>query len=147
MQEAKGILAPLADRIQSWIRKGCLVTFLCSEGNMQKMEHLLEGYSLTVHQSSEPLLSDLEEIPQGRLVLREGKITKGFSYPRLKAVIAGEGGDLWKKDTGKAKGSRQGRILSQVIRRAGKGKFCCPCRSWHRYVPGARTVDIWQCGK
>ncbi|MEA3486657.1 MAG: hypothetical protein U9R20_03280, partial [Thermodesulfobacteriota bacterium] len=83
-----GILTPLANRIKSWINEGCLVTFLCSEGNMQKMEHLLEGYSIPVHRSSTPFLSDLEEIRGGRLVLREGRITKGFSYPRLKTVIA-----------------------------------------------------------
>ncbi|MEA3486111.1 MAG: transcription-repair coupling factor, partial [Thermodesulfobacteriota bacterium] len=107
-----GILAPLANRIKSWINEGCLVTFLCSEGNMQKMEHILEGYSLPVHLSSTPFLSDLEEIREGRLVLREGRITKGFSYPRLKTVIAGEEEIFGKKTRGKRRArAREGYFL------------------------------------
>jgi len=85
-----GILAPLADRIRSWIDEGALVTFLCTEGNIQKMEHLLEEYSLPVHRSDSPFLADLEDAGGGRLVLREGKVTKGFSYPRLRTVVVGE---------------------------------------------------------
>jgi len=85
-----GILAPLAERMQSWVKQGFLVTFLCGEGDTGKMKHLLEGYSLPVHRSSDSFLFDLEEKRGGHLILREGKITKGFSYPRLKTVIASE---------------------------------------------------------
>jgi len=110
--DSEGILAPLAGRIKSWINEGFLVTFLCSEGNMQKMEHLLEEYSLTANRSSRPLFSDLEEIREGRLVLREGKITKGFSYPRLKTVIAGEEEIFGKKTRGKRRArAREGYFL------------------------------------
>ncbi|MEA2013726.1 MAG: transcription-repair coupling factor, partial [Thermodesulfobacteriota bacterium] len=107
-----GILAPLADRIKSWIDQGCLVTFLCGEGNMQKMEHLLEEYSLPVHRSSHPFFSDLEEIRGGRLILREGKITKGFSYPRLRTVIVSEEEIFGKKARGKRRArAREGYFL------------------------------------
>ncbi|MEA1970872.1 MAG: transcription-repair coupling factor, partial [Thermodesulfobacteriota bacterium] len=107
-----GILAPLADRIKSWISQGCLVTFLCGEGNMRKMEHLLEGYSLPVHRSSHPFFFDLEEIRDGRLILREGKITKGFSYPRLKTVIVSEEEIFGKKTRGKRRAhAREGYFL------------------------------------
>jgi len=110
--DGDGILAPLADRIKSWISQGCLVTFLCGEGNMQKMEHLLEGYSLPVHRSSHPFFSDLEEIRGGRLILREGKITKGFSYPRLKTVIVSEEEIFGKKTRGKRRArAREGYFL------------------------------------
>ncbi|MCD6485986.1 MAG: transcription-repair coupling factor [Syntrophobacterales bacterium] len=110
--DGEGILAPLADRIKSWISQDCLVTFLCSEGNMQKMEHLLEEYSLPVYRSSHPLFFDLEEIKGGRLILREGKITKGFSYPRLKTVIVSEEEIFGKKTRGKRRArAREGYFL------------------------------------
>ncbi len=107
-----GILAPLVDRIQSWINQGCLVTFLCGEGDMQKMEHLLEGYSLPVHRASHPFFSDPGEIKGGRLILREGKITKGFSYPLLKTVIVSEEEIFGKKTRGKRRArAREGYFL------------------------------------
>lgn len=107
-----GILAPLADKIKSWISQGCLVTFLCGEGKMQKMEHLLEGYSLPVYKSSHPFFSDPGEIKGGRLVLREGKITKGFSYPRMKTVIVSEEEIFGKKTRGRRRArAREGYFL------------------------------------
>ncbi|HPQ43553.1 MAG TPA: transcription-repair coupling factor [Syntrophales bacterium] len=120
---SEGILAPLADRIKSWITEGCLVTFLCSEGNLQKMEHLLIEYALPVHRSSVPFLADLEEIPQGRLVLREGKITKGFSYPRLKAVIAGEEEIFGKKTRGKRRAHAREEYFLKSFGELEKGNF------------------------
>ncbi|MBW2648602.1 MAG: hypothetical protein JRC53_02105, partial [Deltaproteobacteria bacterium] len=107
-----GILAPLADKIKSWISQGCLVTFLCGEGDMQKMEHLLEGYSLQVYRSSHPFFSDPGEIKGGRLILREGKITKGFSYPRMKTVIVSEEEIFGKKTRGRRRArAREGYFL------------------------------------
>ena len=107
-----GILAPLADKIKSWISQGCLVTFLCGEGKMQKMEHLLEGYSLPVYRSSHPFFSDPGEIKGGRLILREGKITKGFSYPRMKTVIVSEEEIFGKKTRGRRRArAREGYFL------------------------------------
>jgi len=107
-----GILAPLADKIKSWISQGCLVTFLCGEGKMQKMEHLLEGYSLPVYRSSHPFFSDPGEIKGGRLILREGKITKGFSYPRMKTVIVSEEEIFGKKTRGRRRTrAREGYFL------------------------------------
>jgi len=107
-----GILAPLTDKIKSWISQGCLVTFLCGEGKMQKMEHLLEGYSLPVYRSSHPFFSDLGEIKGGRLILREGKITKGFSYPRMKTVIVSEEEIFGKKTRGRRRArAREGYFL------------------------------------
>ncbi|MDD5723155.1 MAG: transcription-repair coupling factor [Syntrophales bacterium] len=88
--EEEGILAPIANRIRSWIGAGALVNFLCTEGNIQKMEHLLEGYSLPVRRSDSPFLSDLAGMEGGCLILREGKITRGFSYPGMGAVVVSE---------------------------------------------------------
>lgn len=88
--EEEGLLAPLADRIRSWISKGSLVNFLCTQGDIPKMEHLLEGYSLPVRRSESPVLSDLESMEGGCLILREGRITRGFSYPGMRTVVVSE---------------------------------------------------------
>jgi len=88
--EEEGLLAPLADRIRSWISKGSLVNFLCTQGDIPKMEHLLEGYSLPVRRSESPVLSDLESMERGCLILREGRITRGFSYPGMRTVVVSE---------------------------------------------------------
>jgi len=88
--EEEGLLAPLADRIRSWISDGSLVNFLCTQGDIPKMEHLLEGYSLPVRRSESPVLSDLESMEGGCLILREGRITRGFSYPGMRTVVVSE---------------------------------------------------------
>lgn len=110
--EEEGILAPLADRIRSWIGEGALVNFLCTEGNIQKMEHLLEGYSLPVRRSDSPFLSDLAAMEGGCLILREGKITSGFSYPGLGAVVVSEEEIFGRKTRRRRRGrAREGYFL------------------------------------
>jgi len=121
--DADGILAPLADSIKSWIDQGCLVTFLCGEGNMQKMEHLLEGYSIPVHRSSHPFSLDPVEMRGGCLVLREGKITKGFSYPRLKTVIVSEEGVFGKKTRRRRRASAREGYFLRSFGELEKGNF------------------------
>jgi transcription-repair coupling factor (superfamily II helicase) len=86
----EGILAPLANRIRSWIDEGSLVHFLCVEGDIEKIEHLLREYSLPVSRSAGPLLPDFVSGKEEGLILREGGITKGFSYPPLKMVIVSQ---------------------------------------------------------
>ncbi|MBW2561044.1 MAG: DEAD/DEAH box helicase, partial [Deltaproteobacteria bacterium] len=104
-----GILAPLADKIRLWIGDGALVTFLCTQGDIQKMEHLLEGYSLPVRRSEGPFLSDLAPVEGGCLILREGKITSGFSYPPLGVVVVSEEEIFGKKTRRKRRGqAREG---------------------------------------
>ena len=108
----EGILAPLADRIRAWISEGSSVHFLCTEGNISKMEHLLEGYSLPVRGPDSPFLSGLGGMERGCLILREGKITRGFSYPPLKTVIVGEEEVFGKKTRRRRRGrTREGYFL------------------------------------
>jgi transcription-repair coupling factor (superfamily II helicase) len=86
------ILKPLADRIEEWVDRGDLITFLCGEGEIRRMTHLLEEYSLRIDRAHPTFLADLESRTdgKGRLVIREGKITEGFSYPGLNLVVVGE---------------------------------------------------------
>ncbi len=110
--DREGILAPVANRIKSWLKQDFVVTFLCGEADMQKMEHLLEEYSLPVQRSLQPFFFDLEENGRGRLILREGKITRGFSYPSLKTVIVSEEEIFGKKTRSKRRArAREGYFL------------------------------------
>ncbi len=95
--DQEGILSPLAHRIRTWMNEGAIVNFLCSEGNIEKIEHLLGEYSLPVLKSTSPFLSDMAEIRGGSLIVREGKITSSFSYPSLGTVIISEDGIFGRK--------------------------------------------------
>jgi len=86
----EGILAPFADRIRLWIGEGFQVHFLCVEGNVPRIEHLLDEYSLPLRRSNNPFLADCADGDEGCLILREGKITGGFSYPSLGTVVVSE---------------------------------------------------------
>jgi len=108
----EGILAPLAGRIRSWISEGALVHFLCTKGNIEKMEHLLEGYSLPVRRSDNPFLSDLASADGGHLILREGTISSGFSYPPLRTVLVSEEEIFGRKTRRRRRGgAREGYFL------------------------------------
>jgi transcription-repair coupling factor (superfamily II helicase) len=94
------ILAPFVEKIRKWMDDGNLVYFLCS-GNegIQRMSHLLMGYSLPVTRSDSPVLSELtRHNSKGSLVLRDGKITEGFHFPGLKLVVVGEEEVFGKKE-------------------------------------------------
>jgi transcription-repair coupling factor (superfamily II helicase) len=83
-----GLLMPLAGKIRSWIDGGRLVVFLCGDDDIERVSRLLEGYSLPVHHSEAPLWNDLAAYrDRGRLVLKKGEITEGFSYPSRHLVI------------------------------------------------------------
>ena len=107
-----GILAPLAERARSWIAEGTRVHFLCAEGSIDKMERLLEEYALPVYRPDGPLFADLTSGAEGRLLIREGRISNGFSYPPLKTVIVSEEEIFGKKIRRRRKGSaREGYFL------------------------------------
>jgi len=86
------ILKPLAERIREWIGRNDLVTFLCGEGETQKMKHLLEEYALEIADAGSTFFDDMASRTDGtgRFVLREGKITEGFFYPDLNLIIVSE---------------------------------------------------------
>ncbi len=88
-----GPLKAVMERIKGWLDEGTLVSLLCSgEGSLQKMAHLLEGYVLPVTPGNGDFLSQLlGHNGRGQIVLREGRISGGFLFPRLKwAVISDE---------------------------------------------------------
>ena len=83
------------ERIKGWLDGGNLITILCaSQEGTQRMSHLLGQYSIPVsrsHDSSPPFLVEvLQRDGNGRLLLREGKITSGFHFPGLKLVMISE---------------------------------------------------------
>lgn len=89
----EGPLKAVMDRIKGWLDDGTQISLLCSgEGSLQKMAHLLEGYVLPVTLGNGDLLSQLlGHNGRGRIVLREGRISGGFLFPRQKwAVISDE---------------------------------------------------------
>jgi len=87
-----GFLSPLIERIRGWIDDGNLVSFLCGgEEEIQRMSHLLMGYSIPLTRSYTSLLSELTRHDgMGRLVLIKGKIVKGFHFPDLRLVVISE---------------------------------------------------------
>jgi len=93
--EDEGLLTPLVERIKGWLDGGNLVTILCAgQEGTQRMSHLLGQYSIPVsrsHDSSPPFLAEvLQRDGNGRLLLREGKISLGFHFPGLKLVMISE---------------------------------------------------------
>ena len=84
-----GLLSSLVDKIKGWLHEGNLVTFLgTGQEEVHRIGHLLEQYNLPAIRSEIPFISDLEQhCGQGRLVIREGKITGGFHLPDLKLIV------------------------------------------------------------
>ncbi|MBN2516753.1 MAG: DEAD/DEAH box helicase, partial [Deltaproteobacteria bacterium] len=91
VRKENGLLSPLTNRIKNWTDEGHLVFFLCSEGEVQRMSHLLEGYSLSASPAGTSFFSELHGYDgRGRLILMTGKIKEGFSYPSMGLVIISE---------------------------------------------------------
>ena len=91
LKEENGLLTPLANRVRNWIDEDNLVVFLCGEEEIQRMLHLLEGYSLPARQADAPFFPELDSHNgRGRLIIMAGKISGGFSYPSLRLVIISE---------------------------------------------------------
>jgi transcription-repair coupling factor (superfamily II helicase) len=91
VRKENGLLSPLANRIKEWTDEDNLVFFLCSEGEVQRMSHLLEGYSLSAVQAGMSFFSELDgHDGRGRLILMAGKTKEGFSYPSLGLVVISE---------------------------------------------------------
>jgi transcription-repair coupling factor (superfamily II helicase) len=91
VRKENGLLSPLANRIKEWTDENNLVFFLCSEGEVQRMSHLLEGYSLSAGQAGMSFFSELDgHDGRGRLILMAGKIKEGFSYPSMGLVFISE---------------------------------------------------------
>ena len=93
IQREESLLAPVAERVRAWTRKGFLVCYLCAgEEERLRMSHLLEDYALPLGHSEKPFFTELcaARGAQGRLLLCEGKIAGGFALPGLKLVVVGE---------------------------------------------------------
>jgi len=90
--EGDGLLKPLADTIKAWLHEGYLVQFLgTGQEEVERLDHLLEQYSLPVTRSSVSFAADVEGYRgTGRLVIREGKLTGGFRLPDLKLIVITE---------------------------------------------------------
>lgn len=83
-----GLLTPLVKKVRSWIDDESLVFFLCGDDDIERISHLLDGYSLDVHQSDASIFSDLTAYGhQGILLLKKGTISEGFVYPALNLIV------------------------------------------------------------
>lgn len=112
--DESGLLAPLIESINRWTAAGNLVTLICGgQGEMQRIRHLLEQYSLAVAPDGMPFL-DLIGRPEkrGQLVLLDGKLSGSFIMPGLRLVAITED-DIFGKKIGrrKARTSREGYFL------------------------------------
>ena len=88
LPDDNGILTPLVKKIRSWIDDDQFVFFLCGDDDIERISHLMDGYSLSVHQSDDSISSDLSVYGhRGRLLLKRGTISEGFAYPALNLVI------------------------------------------------------------
>jgi transcription-repair coupling factor (superfamily II helicase) len=90
----EGLFKPLAERIRSWQEAGDLTVFVCAgQEDLQRISFLLGRYHLNA--DVVPALRLLDEIEghsgDGRLILVEGRITRGFRLPSMKfGFISGE---------------------------------------------------------
>ncbi len=100
LSKEESILAPVAEKIRGWIDEGNLVLFLCAgEEDIHRMTHLLEAHGLPVSQTAGSFLDDLStHIGPGGLVLRAGRIGRGFFFPGIRLVIFSEE-DIFGKKT------------------------------------------------
>ncbi len=96
----ESILAPVAEKIRGWIGEGNLVEFLCAgEEDVQRMTHLLEAHGLPIVQAMDAFAGDLARHGgRGGLVLRKGRIGRGFFFPGLRLVVFSEE-DIFGKKT------------------------------------------------
>ncbi len=88
-REEAGIFRPVAEKIGGWVQEGNLVVFLCAgQEEMHRMDHLLGQNDLRAGKGEGSFLSDMDRRRhQGKLVLREGRITGGFHLPDLKLIV------------------------------------------------------------
>ncbi|MGO9214252.1 MAG: transcription-repair coupling factor [Syntrophales bacterium] len=91
-REGDGLLKPLAEKIKEWLHEGYLVQFLgTGQEEVERLDHLLEQYSLPVTRSKTSFTVDVEaHRGGGLLVIREGKLTGGFRLPDLKLIVITE---------------------------------------------------------
>lgn len=90
--EGEGLLKPLAEKIREWLHEGYLVQFLgTGQEEVERLDHLLQYYNLPVTRSKASFAADVEaHRGNGRLVIREGKLTGGFRLPDLKLIVITE---------------------------------------------------------
>ena len=89
----ESLLAPMVEKIRGWTREGFLVHYLCAgEEEMHRMIHLLENYTLPLALSEEPFFREIVRPrgSEGRLILREGKLARGFVLSGLRLVVFGD---------------------------------------------------------
>ena len=72
-REGDGLLKPLAEKIRGWLHEGYLVQFLgTGQEEVERLDHLLEQYSLPVTRSKASFAADVEaHRGNGLLVIRE----------------------------------------------------------------------------
>lgn len=89
---ADGLLKPLVAKIRGWLAGGNLVAFLYSgpeEG--QRLSHLFSLHELPYERPETDFLREVRDHRgQGRLILRDGHLKKGFRMPLLKLVVISE---------------------------------------------------------
>lgn len=90
--EEAGIFSPLAEKILKWLQDGYLLTFVCGgPEEVQRMSHLAAQYRLPVSPPAGSILDELEHHPgEGRLVLREGRISGSFQLPGFRLMVISE---------------------------------------------------------
>jgi transcription-repair coupling factor (superfamily II helicase) len=98
--EEAGKLAPLAEKIKAWLMDGYDMTFVCGGGEeVRRTTHLFAQYQLFIEPAA---LSFFEEIErrthQGRLLIREGRISGSFEYPGMKLIVISDE-DIFGKKT------------------------------------------------
>ncbi|MGZ3594661.1 MAG: transcription-repair coupling factor [Syntrophales bacterium] len=91
-REGDGLLKPLVEKIKEWLHEGYLVQFLgTGQEEVERLNNLLEQYSLPVTRSKASFAADVEAHRDGGLlVIREGKLTGGFRLPALKLIVITE---------------------------------------------------------
>ena len=112
--EGDGLLKPLAETIKACLHEGYLVQFLgTGQEEVERLDHLLDQYSLPVTRSSVSFAADVEgHRGAGRLVIREGKLTGGFNLPDLKLIVITEEEIFGKKiPRRRARPAREGYFL------------------------------------
>ncbi|HPX11732.1 MAG TPA: CarD family transcriptional regulator, partial [Syntrophales bacterium] len=88
----RGLLSPLAERVQSWVREEFQVFFVCGEDETDRMVHLFSQYDLPAGTSKGSLLGDVGEpgLLPGRLLVKTGRIREGFVAPALRIAVISE---------------------------------------------------------
>lgn len=109
-----GLLTPLVENINQWTSEGNLVALVCSgPGEIQRIHHLLDRYSLTIASADAPFLDLIRQTEKrGKLVLLDGRLSGSFIIPELQVVAIAED-DVFGKKTArrKARASREGYFL------------------------------------